>query len=297
MRLQTRDEDILEALEAYGCMRRDQIQRLYFGSVVAANLRLRTLFDWKYVARVTLPLPSGSDAPPGCQAIYMLGPAGIPIVAARTGMDPADIRRRLRHGTPSYLLHTLEVVGFRLAAEEAVRSCPDVRLERFIPERLCQHAYQYREQEGGASGGDGGWRKEVYKPDAVMLLAYEGDQAGFAVEIDLGHTSSGEFLTKSRIHARYAASGLFLRRYGAEKARTLCVTTSDKRRDNLRLLLEKEGSDHFWFSTFADIRREGVLGAVWYSPGQAAPARLLPIHADVLLLAGDTDKEMRGEER
>ena len=286
--LQPRDVDLLTDLHAYGCMLRGQIQELYFGSVPRANLRLRQLFDARYVVRAALPLPSEIGVPSGCQFAYLLGPAGIPVVAARRGTDPADIRRQQRHGTPAYLQHTIEIVNIRLAAEAAARSCPDVRLERFLPERLCQHAYQYREHEGGAHSGHAGWRREVYKPDAVMLLNQAGTAAGFAIEVDLGHTSSGEFLLKSRIHARYATSGLFARRYGVEKTRTLCVTTSAKRRDNLRRLLEKEGNAGFWFSTFAAIREEGLLGAVWYAPKNPTPARLLPMNTAALTPESDT---------
>ena len=277
MCLQARDVQMLVELHAYGCMLRGQIQELYFGSVQRANTRLRQLYDARYVVRADLPLPSCMDTPTGCQAAYMIGPKGIPIVAAQTGQDTAEIRRQIRHGTPSYLLHTVEIVNFRLAVEAAVRAHPEVRLERFLPERLCQHSYEYREQaQGSAEEAGANWRTEVYKPDAVLLLAWAGGQAGYAVEIDLGHTSSGEFLTKSRIHARYARSGLFARRYGMEKAGTLCVTTSARRRDNLRGLVAKEDNSHFLFSTFADVRAGGALGPAWHTPTGDTPVSLLP---------------------
>lgn len=280
--LQPRDIYLLVDLHAYGCMLRGQIQQLYFGSVQRANARLRQLFDACYVARAEMPLPSFSDAPSGCQMAYLLGSAGISVVAARLGIDPAEVRRQQRHGTPAYLLHTVEIVNLRLAAMEASKLCPEMRIERFLPERLCQHTYQYRERE--AEADEAVWRREVYKPDGVMLLEYPGGKAGFAIEVDLGHTSSNEFQIKTRIHARYARSGLFQRRYGMEKVSTLCVTTGATRRDNLCRLLEREGESHFLFSTFTDIRQQGFFGSVWHRPEHPASLHLL----EAILSSGKT---------
>jgi len=275
--LQPRDVQMLIDLHQYGCMLRGQLQALYFGSVQRTNMRLRQLFDSRYIDRLEVPLPSYLTMPAACQSVYRLGYAGIPIVAAATGVDAADIRRQLRTGTASHLLHSLEIVSLRLAVEVAVRIHTDVRLEAFLPERLCQHSYDYRARGDGAEREGQRWRREVYKPDAVLLLAWSGGAAGYAVEIDLGHTSAGEFLTKSRIHARYANSGLFAGRYGREKAGTLCLTTSAKRRDNLRALLAKEDNHCFLFSTFSEVREGGAFGSVWRRAGEETPVSLLPL--------------------
>ena len=271
--LQPRDVQMLIDLHQYGCMLRGQLQALYFGSVQRTNKRLRQLFDSRYIDRLEVPLPSYLTMPAACQSIYQLGYAGIPIVAAATGVDAADIRRQLRNGTASHLRHSLEIVSLRLGVEAAVRIHIDVRLDAFLPERLCQHSYDYRERADGVEGER--WQRDVYKPDAVLLLAWSGGAAGYAVEIDLGHTSSGEFLTKSRIHARYANSGLFARRYGRQKVGTLCLTTSVKRRDNLRALLAEENNDRFLFSTFAEVREGSVLGSVWRRAAEETPVSLL----------------------
>lgn len=268
--------NLLVDLFHYGCMLRGQIQQLYFGSVQRANMRLRQLFDEGYVKKATLPLPTCMGIPFGCQTAYMLGAQGIPIVAARTGMDAAEVRRQQRHGTPAYLLHTVEIVQFRLALEEAVHVDPNVQLEQFLPERLCFHRYQYREREAQQEEASTGWRTETYKPDAVFLLSEPAGKFGFAVEIDLGHTSSAEFVAKLNIHVRYAQSGLFLRRYGVEKARTLVITTSGQRRDNLLALAQQQESVRFWFSTFAEVAGEGMLGAIWHAPFASQLLRLQP---------------------
>src|SRR5262249_55023649 len=96
IRLQERDLELLVDLHLYGCMLRGQIQDLYFGSVQRTNARLRQLFDARYVTKASLPLPSCLGKPTGCQTAYMLGPAAIPLVAARAGLDPGEVRRQQR---------------------------------------------------------------------------------------------------------------------------------------------------------------------------------------------------------
>ena len=272
--VQPRDLDLLVDLHTYGCMLRSQIQTLYFGSISRTNARLRQLFDAGYIKKAPLPLPSCLSTLTGCQSAYILGPAGIPIVAARTGLDPNDIRRQQRHGTTGYLLHTTEIVNFRLALEMAVRSQSAVTLEQFFPERLCRHGYEYRERPVAETGAEVTWRKEVYKPDAVILLSRQSVVQGWAIEIDLGHTSSAEFTMKLQIHTRYAATGLFARRYGAEKVGTLIVTTSAHRRANLIALAKKVNGGHFWFTTYSEIKQDGALGPIWHTPGTNSPHSL-----------------------
>ncbi len=275
MVLQRRDMSLLSDVYAHGSMLRGQIQELHFGSVPRANARLRQLYDARFLQRATLTLPSAMDSAAGCQYAYLLGPAGIPVVAGELGLDPDDIRSQLRRGTPGYLLHTIEIVTFRLAVEAAARASEAVVLERFYPERLCRHAYEVREKPVTDAATEGRWRTEICKPDAVFVTAYGSVRSGFAVEIDLGHTSASEFTLKLGIHARYAGSGLFTDRYGAECAGTLIVTTSDNRRGHLAAIALKQPERIFRLATFGDIRRHGAFGPVWYSPGMADPHNLL----------------------
>ena len=233
MVLQPRDIALLTEVYAYGSMLRGQIQALHFGSVPRTNARLRQLYDGRFLQRAQLELPATSPVATGCQFGYLLGPAGIPIVAAELGIDPADVRAQLRRGTPGYLLHTIDIVTFRLAVEASARTCAAVQLKQFLPERLCRHAYEVRPKTADGQARESRWHLEVFKPDAVFLIAHNGVLTGFAVEIDRGHTSASEFSCKLAIHARYAATGLFTGRYGAHCAGTLIVTTSARRRDNL----------------------------------------------------------------
>ena len=313
LRLEERDLSLLCDLFTHGAMLRVQVQALHFPSLRRCNRRLRQLFMAGCVAWTPLPLGTqaawlsgqremvineqvinkevvnnraeagfGSQYVFSSQYVYRLGPAGAQPVAQCLGWNEADVRRLLRPGSPLYLAHALEGVRFRLLLTQAVET-GNVRLLRFLPERLLLHAYEVRET--GRPGAP--WRREVFKPDAffeIALLAArpaigaacEPYPSRFFVEIDLGHTSAREFANKVRIYRRYQGSGLFEKRYGGTGFRTLVCTTSPTRRDNLRRIVEGEGTDLFWLSTLADIANPGPFAPVWHVPFRSEPVTLLP---------------------
>ena len=262
MRLQPRDIRLLEDLYGYGCMLRSQIQTLHFGSVQRANARLLQLFQAGYIVRAEMPIPTSQGVSSGYQFAYLLGSKAIPYVAATTGIDPELIRQQLRKGTPGYLLHTIEIVNFRLSVETAARSNPEIELIQFVPERLCRHSYRYRLHEQGAET----WHTEVYKPDAVVLLSSRGQKSGYSVEIDLGHTNSKEFMTKLQIHTRYSQTPeLFENRYGMKKKGILVITTGSLRKANLLSLAEKTDCKLVRITTFDELRKLGAFEKIWSS--------------------------------
>ena len=286
--LTQRDVSLLCDLLAYGAMLPRHIQTLFFPdcSRRRMNQRLRQLCDAGLVLRRPLPLGLGSalphaDAPFGIPLVYRLGGAGAHPVAASLGWDVADVRRLVRAGTPTAIAHTLEIVSLRVRAEQGVwehnerRKVEDagtgVRLE-FLPERLIRHGYQVR-----APGGE--WREEVFKPDALLRLRSAGGPWTFCfVEVDLGHTSAGEWRKKAEIAVRYRRSGLFLKRYGGERFVTLVCTTGERRAANLRRLLEQrlapEDAACFGLAALADVAARGPLEDVWHVPGKSNPLSL-----------------------
>ena len=279
--LGTRDMTLLCDLLTHGAMLAEHIHALYFlgRSRRRMNQRLRQLLDAKLIARRPLPLGLSGHlpfpAPGGIPWVFSLGNAGAPVVAAHLGWDLAEVRRLTRLGTPTAAAHTLEIVGLRLRAEEAVREwkLADSSIARlqFLPERLLRHGYQVR-APGGA------WQKEVYKPDALLRIAF-GDSAWrhYFAEIDLGHTSSREWETKAAIAIRYWKTGLFEKRYGAEDFLTLVCTTGERRRMQLcRTLVSRlgaEGAARFGLTTFAEVS-SGLLSPIWHVPGLPHAVRL-----------------------
>jgi hypothetical protein len=254
MRVEERDQQLLCDLFLHGLMLRGQIERLYFSSTARCNARLRLLFDHKFVARAFPPY-----APFGAQAIYSVGKAALPIVARRLEMDLPDVTRTYRRTkTPTFIEHTLASVDVYLAFRDAVRGRQDVFIERYLAELQCRHEWDIR-MPGGA------WRKEVFKPDGFVRLETLEGYCDYFLEVDLGHTSSRQFLGKLLTHERYLESGLFEQTYGVPTFRTLVVTTGARRLRNLRALVEEQNSRLFWLTTLEKCATD-ILGPVWDVP-------------------------------
>ena len=284
-----RDLALLCDLFTYGAMLPEHIHALFFAGRTRRrmNQRLQQLCSAGLVSRRPLPLGLSAALPHaaarGLPWVYGLGRDGAPLVAARLEWDLADGRRLVRLGTPTAAAHTLEIVRLRLAAEDAVRRRNDretdgavatddkVEME-FSPERLLRHAYQVR-----ASGG--AWRDEIYKPDALLKVAFAGGLwRHYFAEIDLGHTGASEWGLKAAIAHRYQKTGLFRKRYGADGFRTLVCTTGERRLARLSQLLIRqlgaENASRFGLTTFAQIASGGLLAPVWHVPGADGPLSL-----------------------
>ncbi len=272
-----RDSELLAEIYYHRAMSRSQVQELYFGSVARCNSRLRQLFDHGYLSRH---YPSAARY--GAEAVYTLGPAGIPVVAGSTGLDPAEVRRQC--GRPTYMEHTLEVVEFYLAARRASASSGTVAIERWLPEIRCRHEYRIRLK------GQSQWAKEVFKPDGFVRLTRTRGGAtedfSYFIEIDLGHTSSRQFGRKIDSYSRYRDTGMFTERYSSSAFQTLVITTGQARLRNLVTLAEDCGAADMRITTLSDAKAPpdatvgntgglGVLGAVWWRPFGVGPERLL----------------------
>jgi hypothetical protein len=257
MRLEPRDEQLLCDLFLQRLMSRGQIERLYFSSTGRCNARLRQLFDHKFVSRFYPPF-----APYGAQAIYTLGSTAPPLVARHLKMElPEVIRYHRRSKTPSFIEHTMAIVDLWITFRGALRNEAQWELDLWLPELQCRHEYDIR-----AAGGK--WKKEAFKPDAFARLARRDADVfhNYFIEVDLGHTSSRQFLNKLLTHQRYLESGLFQESFEARTFRTLVVTVGERRLRNLRLLVASQNSDLFWFTTFENLQQKGVLSRIWTNP-------------------------------
>lgn len=265
IRLEPRDEQLLCDLFLNRAMSRSQIQALYFTSLVRCNARLRQLFDHRFVSRSYPPA-----APFGAQAIYTVGKVALPLISQRLEMELPEVARHYRRNkTPTFLEHTLAVVDMWVALRKAVAECEQVGIESWVPELLCRHEWEIRAPTNGR------WIKEAFKPDAFFRLTQQGKYRSFFVEVDLGHTSSHQFLGKLMTHRRYLESGLFQQTYGDETFKTLVITTGERRLLNLRALVEEQKSQLFWFTRFAHVEQAGFLNPIWQMPFETRTAHLL----------------------
>lgn len=248
----------------WGAMLRSHLEALYFTSPQRARARLALLTETGYVNRCAYPVAPSIALTQTAEYVYTLGRQGVGVVAAQTGLDAAAIRDQQRHGTPQYLAHALETVSFRLSVLAALKEQESVTVETFFSERQARHAYEARE-----TGGEGAWHKQIYKPDALLILSTPGGRVGYGIEIDLGNTNVEEFKIKMRIHANYQTLGLCRRRYDLPGLTTLTITTSEARLSHLAALVAPEQTGHFLFTTYARLRMGGFLGPVWTLPGQS----------------------------
>lgn len=253
MRIEERDEKLLCDLFLHRAMARGQLQALYFSSTVRCNARLRLLFDHGFVRRYYHPA-----APYGAQAVYLAGKNAIPIVARRLEMGLAEVAKQVRGGrTPTFIEHTLAIIDVRIAFVNLVKGNPNVEIERWLAEPMCRHEYEIR-----AAGGT--WQKEVFKPDAFIRL-YRNDTNeyfNYFIEVDLGHTSSRQFLGKVQMHQRYLESGLFREVYGSEAFQTVVITTGQRRINNLCGVVASRSNCSgplFRFLTFAQTAPDDLL--------------------------------------
>ena len=262
LQLEPRDERLLCDLFLNRAMSRGQIQSLYFGSVVRSNARLRQLFDHGFVARYYLPA-----APFGAQAVYSLGKAALSFIAGKLEMDLGTVRRHYaRSKTPTFIEHTLAIVDVRIALESAAKQHKSVEVEQWLPEMLCRHEFEIRATAGNFHQKK--WQKTTFKPDAfVRIRSGSSDTfSNYFVEVDLGHTSSRQFIGKLISHQQYLDSGLFREVYGSDDFHTLVITTSEKRLSNLVSLVAEHKSQLFWFATFDNVLGNQCLDANWRVP-------------------------------
>lgn len=271
MVLQPRDVELLCDLFRHNVMSRGQLQTLHYGSTPRCNFRLRQLFDVGYVSRHVLPgLPHAQSV--GVQVLYSIGKAALPVIALHLGHEESEIRRVYRRTrTPLWVQHSLCVGDLRLAFHRAAIA-GDVQIEQWLSEEESRHDFEVR-----ASGG--AWRKEVFKPDAFVRLRQQtpDDNAEYCyfLEADLGTTSQDKMLNKWRIHQLYQDIGLFHELYQSDSFRTLVVTTSERRLENLLDLMEQQGSDLFWFSTFDAVNEHGIIAPIWRSSSRPDSFSLL----------------------
>jgi len=103
-------------------------------------------------------------------------------------------------------------------------------------------------------------------PDGYFELASaQGVRAAF-VEIDLGTEAVPVFTQKASLYIQLAASGEFQQLFSRSQFRVLVVTTSERRRENLRETVAKLTDKIFWFATLDVISPERFWAACWLRP-------------------------------
>ena len=264
--LKDRDRDILVRVWQDRMLYTSQIQRIFFSSKGAANMRLRRLWENGYLGRCFLPtlIFHGS-----AEALYFLDRKGAEIVSTRLGIERLKILQGLRYlkwktGNRSFLLtldHNLAIAEFRIAAEEAADDHPLVRYDRWIPERLCQEEYRtWKLMEGKVRG--------KFRPDGYGQYWHHDRPFSFFVEVDLATMSNKAFEAKVQRYLDYSKSGGCEERFGTKLFRVLVATVGSERLKNLKRTTERRTDSIFWFATLDQICRERFFRKVWHRAGK-----------------------------
>lgn len=219
------------------------------------------------------------------ESIFSIAKKGLISVAESLGVEIDELKWTESRKKPKdyyFMQHFLAINDFRILLKEA---CDDssITLLGFIPDYF-----------GGktASGGVRKYIKDIicdiqsdrvdisHTPDGVFALEKDGKSALFFLEIDRGtevvsNTSRG-VLKSLRFYMRYLLDGKYQRYakdFGVESFkgfRSLYVTTSDKRLQNIRvatdiLNMPSKAKRFHWITTFKDIQSKNIFKSIWVS--------------------------------
>jgi len=276
--LQERDIAVLINLYIYRYLSTSQLKTLHFPSERTTWRRMSKLTNAGWVKRF--------KAPTVDEYIYHLDTDGIALVADHVQENPTG----LPEGEPTrrspkdylFLRHFLQINDFRIALTQAC-AMNGVELAGYIPEHIGR-----KTKRGGikkhisATVPDRGHRNATitHTPDAVFSLRKTGNTALFFLELDRGteviSDPSKGFLKCIRFYLNYWVDGGY-NRYQQEfdlqepfsTFRTLIVTTSDKRVQNMRQACtalqteDEEAKRYIWLTTQHNLSPQRLFASVW----------------------------------
>ena len=249
MSLQVRDQAILASVAEYGLLSLDGIRTLAsFGSRERAAVRTRLLFDHGYLDRRFVPTIRGS-----AKVLYVLGAAGVEIVAARLGQDVAEVRRRRKAALEireAALPHCLQVAEIRRILSVALAKTAATRLDRWV----------------GSADLARIFRGRLFLPDGYFRYWHRDKLYACFLEVDLGTESHPRLLKKTSQYLRYGLTGAYRKDFGLRFFRVLLVAPTEARRAHLQTTIERTTDKMFWLAVISEVRPETALGPIWTRP-------------------------------
>lgn len=241
MVIQERDKHLLCELSVMRIVDREQAKVVAgFSSTTRVNARLLLLTNAGIIKRFFVGTRAG-----GTKALYSLSDKGGHLV-----------------GFPA--------TGPRRPADQVLVA--DFFVEHQLAINAVYVAAKYGRHPEGVSYRD--WRNfakcpakgTVLIPDGYLEFETPTGVLAAFVEVDLGNERLKVWQGKVRNYVDLAVSGKFTKDFHQDRFRVLAITPSQGRLHSLRqstaLLTEKI----FWFTTLADIQREGLFGAIWIRP-------------------------------
>lgn len=241
---QDRDPEILLALAKMKFLRTRDLTRLFFGSKVTANKRLRQLFDAGLIQCWMRELYQDN--------LYSLAPKGRAYLVRTLGLSGTEFRVPASMGRVN-LPHLLGINSFRISLALAVGNQEKVKIGFFLPDWELKH----RHNAGLLS----------LVPDAVFVIEdwRQGfrQHAGFALEYDTGSESLA-YWGKRKLQAYLEILGAGYPFYGLAGFRVVVIGSSARRVQHLvQAAREASGQEQFLFAPEEIVTEETILTPVF----------------------------------
>lgn len=254
-----RDKRILEAIHAYdGLLSFSQIHRKFFSNKSQAELRMRLLYQHRYVNRPEL--QQRRRVP---EMVYWLDKNGAEVVASLNGTPISEFVWR-KEPRWFQVEHDLAVNDFRLMVEAACQANPDVNLETWIPEsEFWSHPDQITYKASQTQV------KRKIRPDGFFMLTTSDHRFRYLLEIDRSTEDNPRFLREKVFPGlAYFKSDAYAERFGHRSGRWLVVTTGERRLANMLSQARRGDSKGlFYFTTYDRLTEQTVLSApIWQRP-------------------------------
>lgn len=248
--IQKRDRKLLEALAAMRIVDREQAQAVAgFDSTSRANVRLLALTHQGFLRRFFM----GANTA-GRKALYALSAKGAKLIGSPL-RGPRRSQDELLVGD-FFVEHQLTVNEIACTAEFG-SLLPGVSFGRwatfFAPLANTQ-----------------------FIPDGYLELSTPSGTLGAFIEVDLGHESAKVWKQKIRNYLDYAVSGNHETAFGQKTFRVLVIANSERRLRSIRDTVRKKTSKLFSFAELQSIRRDGLLGPIWFRAQGDEPVQLIP---------------------
>ena len=229
--LTSRDREIIEQVQRFGVLTRDQLIALrLFSSKSRAKERLKRLVDAGYLAARPQSLPAG-------------GPRLVYSPARAIGSADARPQKRFREASDLFLVHELGLVDIHIDFESRAS------LTRWS---LAQELESLNL----------GLIPDAYAEYEVANLTY----CAF-IEYDRGTETVSRFEHKVRRYLEIARSGRFHQVFGRKFFRVLVVTDGTGRLKTLSQATARHTDKVFRFTTLSQLIHQGPLASIWWRPG------------------------------
>jgi hypothetical protein len=279
-RITDRDIKIFETVIEEQFLTCDQLRRLFNVSNSTMTIRLRKLWNQRYVGRAFAPVSFGSSP-----AIYYPTNRLLSAIIEKTGRNREEINWTAGKGrlSPEKKQHELDLNEFKVSLISALRerygegALADYWYEKEIERGslevellFCEKGTDYWDYVRDPSPEPGEPRRIPIRPDRFMGLRIDGKPQYYFIEIDRGTMPLKRIRRKFRGYRNYYLSSGFVKKYGQDgdriedyPFRVLVTAITEERRNNLIEQAIAVGSlEMIWFAVFSEFIND-PLGKVW----------------------------------